>query len=283
MKIVKDNIFEIIFILIIALLFHENVSDWIKKWSDFDSFYAFGFFMLAFVVYLIRKNYKILSEIKNNPSWWGIPLLLIGLFLYVIGVRADYDYIANTSFPFFVAGLLLVIKGKEFFIAILFPLILLSFAIPVLPLHRITMPFQLLSAEITTFILSFLGLQAVNDGNIILLEGHRISVVAGCSGLKSLYSIFFICVIYSYFINTSFIKKIGFVIASIPLALSMNVFRILTVSFYVLYNGEEHAEAFHDGAGVVAYVISIALIILVSMLIEDNKENNKREVSIDEN
>ncbi len=272
MRAIKANLFEIIFIFLIGIMFCENIRSWVINWMDFDSFYAAGFFMLAFSVYLVKKNYKGFSAIKPEPAWYGVLFLLFGLVLYVVGNKGDYEYIANASFPFFMAGSILCLRGKEFFLTALFPLIIFTSAIPVFPLNRITMPFQLISARATTLVLSALGLNAANEGNIILLESHRISVVAGCSGLKSLYSLFFICLIYSYFINTGIIKKIFFVAASIPLALFMNIMRILAVSFYVLYNGEQHAESFHDSMGMAVYFISIILIVMAARALENNED-----------
>ena len=117
----------------------------------------------------------------------------------------------------------------------------------------------------------------VNEGNIIFLEQYRISVIPGCSGLKSSFSLFFLCIIYSYFIETTFLKKIGFVALSLPLALFMNVIRLLAVCFFVLYNGTEHVEAFHDNAGIVAYIIDITIVLFIARILE-----NKEEVLDDE-
>lgn len=270
MKAIKSNTFEITFLFILGFMFFNLSQEWVSQWLEVDSFYSFGLFLLIFVGYLIKKDYEKLSGLITKGSWYGIPFLILGFFLYVIGIRAEYDFVANAAFPVFIAGAILVFKGKELFKALLFPLILLTFALPVLPLHRITMPFQLLSAEITTATLNFLGLNAVNMGNIISVEGHTISVVAGCSGLKSLYALFFICVIYSYFIKTSLKRKFYFVSASIPFAIFMNVLRILAVSFFVMYNGEQDAKDFHDAAGTIVYIISIIVIIVISRLIEND-------------
>jgi exosortase len=279
MKQIRDKFPEILAISLFCLMFSKQASSWVSEWSNLDSFYAFGFFMLGFIFYVIRENYQKYSNIELKPSWVGIIFLIFGLCLYVFGVRADYEYIANASVPAFLVGAFICFRGIKFTKTVLFTVILFTFALPVLPLHRITMPFQLLSAKATTFILSFLGLNAFNEGNSILLENQRISVVAGCSGLKSLYSIFFICVIYAYFINSSLFKKIWFVILSIPLALAMNILRILSVSFFVLYNGHENAESFHDNAGIVVYILSIGIIVFSAGLINKKPEEKKEELS----
>ncbi len=272
---VKNYIFEILILVVLIILYSSYIPVWISLWSDFDSFYAFGFFMLAFIGYLFKENFEEYKKIEKKPSYsWSLPFLIGGLILYMLGIRADFEYFVSLSLPVFIAGIILMLYGPKFFKAMLFPLILFAFVLPVFPLHRITLPMQLFSADLTTHLLTMFNINAFNEGNIIYIEQYRVAVVPGCSGLKSLYSLFFIGVIYSYFINAHLIKKILFVFSSIPLALFMNVLRITVVGFYVLYNGQENAEHFHDDVGLVVYILSFGVIFLISRLIEEKQKED---------
>lgn len=264
----KTYYFEIVIAVLLVVMYKDYIPVWISGWSDFDSFYAFGFFLLAFLAYMFKKNYEKLKAIPHKPSYLGIVLLLIGFSLYIVGIRSSIDYLTSLSLPIFLSGIILTIYGVKLFLITLIPIILFAFSLPIFPLHRITMPLQLLSARAASDLINFLGVPSSNEGNIVNIGNYSISVVAGCSGLKSLSSLFFMSVIYSYFINATFWRKILFVFISLPLAFLMNVFRITVVGFYAFYNGYNGLNDFHEWLGIIFFIISIFIIILISRSIE---------------
>jgi len=272
---IKKIQFEILVIITLIVMYFKFVPVWFKEWTDFDSFYAFGLFMLAFQIYFFKKNWNTIKTIPKKPSYTGIPFLLAGFVLYIIGIRADYSYLTNLALPLFITGIILNCYGIKLLRFILIPFILFAFALPILPLHRITMPLQLVSAWITSHIMNLLGIASYNEGSILYVEKYRLAVAPGCSGLKSLSTLFFICLIYSHFMNASFLKKSLFVLASLPLALSINILRILFVGFYALYNGYNGLENFHDNAGLIGYITSIIIIIAFAKFTESKPEENQ--------
>jgi len=277
MQKIKKYIFEFVTIITICCMYLKHIPTWYSNWSDPDSFYAFGVFIFVFIGYFIKENINNFRAIKKEFSYAGAPFLILSSFIYILGIRADYDFITSFSLPLLIASIILTLYGSKLLKATLFPIVLFASTLPIFPLHRITMPLQLLSADITTYILNFLNIHAFNEGTTIYVEKHLISIIPGCSGLKSLYSLFFISIIYSYFMNTKTFKKILFILFSLPLAFIMNVSRILFVSFYVLYNGTEKAHEFHDGAGLVAYIISFGIIYSVSNLLNDKDDGSNYE------
>ena len=93
--------------------------------------------------------------------------------------------------------------------------------------------------------------------------GRRISVVAGCSGVKSLFNLFFISIIYSYFVNINFKKKLFLIISTLPFAIILNVARITLVGLYVLYRGYEGSAEFHDISGTILIGLSVGLMMFI--------------------
>lgn len=268
----KNIFFELLIIFMLVLMFHNYLNDWVSEWSNFDSFYAFGFFSLAFIGYFLKENYVVLKNIEKKPSAFGIVFLFIGLLVYVVGIRADYSFMTSLALPMFIFGIILSLYGKKMIFKLLIPIILFTFSLPIFPLHRITMPLQLFSAQAAHILLSSLGVPAHHEGSLLLVGNYRLSVEPGCSGLKSVSSLFFISLIYTYFIKSEFTKKIFFVAASIPLALFMNILRLTFSGFYALYNGYHGLLEFHDGVGIVGYIISIGIIILFARFIENKTE-----------
>lgn len=268
----KKQCFELFLVGFLVVMYYKNIMEWIDNWLNFDSFYAFGIFMLVFIGYLVKKSFNDIKNTEKTPSKLGILFLIAGFALYVAGNRTDYVYAVNLSLPCFISGIILALYGQKVFKMVLIPIFLFTMCIPTFVIGRLTLPLQLLSSEIASSIINFLGVHSFNEGNILLVNGYKLSVTPGCSGLKSVYSLFFLSIIYAYFINAGKAKKALFILASLPVAMSLNVLRIITVGFYALYNGYEGLMEFHDGAGIVAYIAAIGIILCLSRLIEDNKE-----------
>lgn len=269
---VKKYLTELVAISLLAAMYRDYLPVWVGEWSNFDSFYAFGFFMIGFLAYLFVQHKDYLFNIPKSNSLLGIPLLLAGSFLYIAGIKGSMEFLVSSSLPLFLGGMILTLYGRKTFLYILLPLVLFALTLPIFPLHRITMPLQMISADFASSVLRFLGISSFSEGSVLFVERFRLSVTPGCSGLKSLYSVFFISIIYSYFINAKTVKKLGFILISLPLALFLNVLRIITVGFYALYNGYDGIDKFHDNMGLAVYVIAIGLIFAISKLVEEKVE-----------
>jgi len=268
--------FEIILIAILLFMYQQSFSVWFSAWTSVDSFYSFALFIFGFLGYLYKTHYDKLKEIPKEPSFFGSPFLLAGFICYTAGIRAGIEYLTNLSLPLFIGGIILALYGKKVFKITLIPLILFACTLPILPLFRITMPLQFLSTKLTVMFLNTLGVSAYNEGTIVCIEHYKLSVVAGCSGFKSLTTLFFMCIMYSYFIKTTLFKKVLFSFISLPLAIIMNTLRISAVGIYTVY-GYKDVQSFHDNLGIVAFVISLGIIIGLMKTLEDKEDENQNE------
>ena len=241
----------------------EFLSRWLPAWLDTDSFYAFGLFMIGFLIYLFKANFKLLIKLKNKPAWHGLVFTAIGFLIYVIGMRTDVSYMISLSLVLFINGLILCFWGVQVFKKTFIPLSLFAFTLPIFPLHRLTLPLQSFSTYLSSGLLNISGVSALSEGNIINIMGRRISVVAGCSGVKSLFNLFFISIIYSYFVNINFKKKLFLIISTLPFAIILNVARITLVGLYVLYRGYEGSAEFHDISGTILIGLSVGLMMFI--------------------
>lgn len=266
----KKFYFEAILLVIIAMMYKDYFPGWFTQWSNIDSAYAYAFFIFAFIVYFIKINYENLANIPKNIDYRGGILLIPGLISYVAGIRTDISYLTCISLPLFISGTILTLYGGKIFKKLLLPLILFAFAFPIFPIHRITIPMQNISAFLTSGFLNFLGVDAHSQASLITVGDYKLSVVAGCSGLRSLSTFLFTGIIFTYFMKTSIIKKVLFASFTIPLSVIMNVLRLSIVGFYALYNGYEGIEEFHDNLGIVVAIMSISIMVITAKFIENN-------------
>ncbi len=277
-KLITNFYFELIAIILLLFMYKNYIPEWVSGWMDADSFYAFGFFLLGFFVYLIKTNLNNLKNLPKAPDIIGVPLLITALAIYVFGYRASIHYLVNISFPMFISGIILTIYGRKLFALTLIPVIMFAFSISILPLYRLTMPLQLLSAKLTAVLLNGLGFVSYNEGSLVTVNNFKLSVVAGCSGLKSLSTLIFTSIISCYFINAKMFKKILVVLFCFPLAIIMNMLRITIVAIYTVYNGYEGMEKFHDDLGIFVFIISLGILLLLSRYIEEKQEPQTNEV-----
>lgn len=278
LQLFKKFFFETTILILIVFMYKNYMVDWVKEWSDIDSFYGFGFLLLGFFAYLLKENFEKIKNMEKFQNPWGIAIIIPALILYIFGYRASIHYLVNISFPVLISGIILTFYGNKLFKITLLPLFLFSFATPIIPLFRLTMMLQLLSAKLSAKLLSILGLAAYNEGSIVTVNNYKLAVVAGCSGLKSLSTLMFTAIMSCYFCNIKLLKKIFVVLFCIPLAVIMNTIRISTVGFYVIYNGYEGMEKFHDNLGIFIFLISLGIIILLIKTFEDSQESQKYEI-----
>jgi len=277
LNIIKKYFLEIIMVIILSLMYKTEFLDrWFQDWIDPDSFYAFGLFIIGFLLYLFKTNFETLIKLRKKPEGIGLIFCLIGLGMYAIGTRADIYYFISFSLIMFIYGLILCFFGLQVFKKTFIPVILFALTLPIFPLHRLTMPLQALSTFLSSQTLNILGIPAFSEGNIINIMGRRVSVVAGCSGAKSLFNLFFMSIIYSYFVeNVDLKKKLFLIISTLPLAIIFNTIRITIVCLYVLYCGYEGSGEFHDVMGIVCLALSAGLVMFVFKELNDGNKSNE--------
>src|SRR5262249_4440532 len=129
-----------------------------------------------------------LAEGQIGPSWWGAPLLAMGLGLRLVAAYFHYPWFDAISLLPCLAGLCLMLGGRVAFRWAWPAIGFLGFMIP-LP-HRLSValagPLQSLATVMSTFALQTLGFPALAEGNVILLNEVELGIVEACSGLRML-------------------------------------------------------------------------------------------------
>ena len=199
--------------------------------------------------------------------------MLLGFSFYVIGIRSEVFYMTSISLPLFIYGLILSFWGIEMLKKLFIPVGLFALTLPIFPLHRITMPLQMLSAKAASSFFNMVGVPSFSEGSIVHIMDKTLSVVPGCSGVKSLFSLFFISIIYSHFVNVSTKTKVAIILLTIPTSFVLNIVRISLVGFYILYNGNEGSHEFHDYSGIILLALSVGLLSLVFNQISNESES----------
>ena len=198
-----------------------------------------------------------------KPSLSGLALIAFGLGLRLYGTYAFFVSLDAISFLPVVAGLVLLLGGfsawRWAWPAVLF----LGFMIPLPYFAAVAMsgPLQRLATVTSTFVMQTFGLPALAEGNVILLNEHRIGIVEACSGLRMLVVFFALSTAVVLVSRRHWIDRCLILASAIPIALISNIFRVTTTG--VMYNlgySELAGHFFHDVAGYLMMPIGMGLL-----------------------
>jgi exosortase len=245
----------ILLVYLYASILHRLVYEW---WSDPN--FSHGFFVPPFAALLIWKDRKRLSVLKPQPALSGLAVIAFGLATLVLGVLGAELFLSRSSLLFVLAGLVIYFKGWRYFRIVFFPWLFLFLMIPppTLIMNHITLPLQFVASDLATWFLRALGIPVLQNGNIIQLPDMSLDVVQACSGIRSLISLGVMAIIYGYLLESSYVLRGLLALASIPIAVLANGFRIMATGVTGLYWDPSKAQGFfHEFSGWVIFVVSL--------------------------
>lgn len=249
-----------------------------RWWQDPN--YTHGFFVPLFSLFLIWERREKLAAMRIQPSWSGLAILLFALMALVLGTIDPRFYLSRVSLLFFVAGMVVFLAGWRHLAAVAFPLAFLVLMIPsVTLLDQITFPLQMIASKTANFILLLIGIPAVREGNIILLPHARLEVAEACSGIRSLFSLITLTVIYGYVAETKIRVRVLLALLAIPVSVLANALRIAMTGVVVEHWGIAGAEGtLHMLSGWLIFAGSLALVFLFHRLFQTlfSTEEEKR-------
>ncbi len=252
----------VVLTLLVAFLFANVLSRLAENWWN-DPDFSHGFFVPAFVAFVIWQRRRQLAEIPVQPSWFGLVVVAVSLGLLIVGVLGAELFLQRSSFVLLLVGLVIQFLGWGWFRALLFPLACLFLMIPIPSIiyNRIAFPLQLLASKIAAAVLSVAGVPILLEGNVIQLPYMMLEVVEACSGLRSLVSLITLAIIYGYLLEPNLIRRTLLVFGAIPVAVLANALRVAGTGLLGHYWDPDKAQGFfHTFSGLVVFVISLLLL-----------------------
>jgi exosortase len=257
---------------LIAWLYASILSRLVLQWVGpaRDPNFEHGIFVPIFALFVVWQDRKRLRAIPSSPSWAGLPLVILGLCMLVLGVLGAELFFSRVSLLILLAGLIILFQGWTFFRAVLFPwaFLILMIPIPALLLQQVTFPLQLLAAKVATALLELVGVPVLREGNVIGLAAMLLEVAEACSGIRSLLTLVTLSVIYGYLLETRIWVRVALVVSAVPIAVAANSFRIFGTGLLVQYWDPEMAEGFyHALGGWVIFVVALTMLFAVHRII----------------
>jgi exosortase len=252
-------------LLLIAWLYAAILARLFLQWVGpaRDPNFEHGIFVPLFALFVLWQDRKRLQAVAPAPSWTGLPLIVLGLLMLMIGVLGAELFFSRVSLLILLAGLVILFQGWTSFRAILFPwaFLLLMIPIPTLILQQVTFPLQMLSAKLATALLELVHVPVLREGNVIVLALMPLDVAEACSGIRSLLTLVTLAIIYGYLMETRIWMRVLLAISAVPVAVAANSFRIFGTGLLVQYWDPDKAEGFfHTFSGWLIYVVALILL-----------------------
>jgi exosortase len=223
-------------------------------------------FVSSFLIYLSRK--MIFDDQRYAPKQ-GIPIMLIGLAVYFLGISAgvqlndnDHASVIALSAVIFINGAFVLSYGIEAFKDAIFPLVFLIFIIPIPSklMYSIIHFLQVGSTEFTNMLLWLSGVPFLRDGFVFHLPGQSVEVAKECSGIRSCLALFITALLAGHLFLRTWWKKILLVICVIPIAMFKNGVRIVSLTLLSVYVDPRIIQSsLHREGGIPFFIVALLL------------------------
>jgi exosortase len=257
-----------VFGFLVLLCYAPALRSLIRDWLTNDDM-GHGFFVPILAGYIVWQRKDELRSLPVRPNWWGLSLVLIGALQSLVGTLGVELFLSRSAIVLTLAGVIWTIGGTAWLKALRFPLALLCFMVPLpaLVFNSITFPLQILASELAEFALRLLTIPVLREGNVLQLPSGPLSVVEACSGIRSLLSLTFLCLVYGHFFEKKRWIHVALLASTIPIAILANGGRITITGILSMIKPELAQGFFHESTGWVIFMLALGLLIVLHRIL----------------
>ncbi|MCC5796239.1 MAG: VPLPA-CTERM-specific exosortase XrtD [Methylophaga sp.] len=252
-------------ILLAVIAYWNGLGEAVRRWGGQEE-YSHGYLIPLVTAYILWEKRDVITRAMGPPMWSGLLLILAAILIYIVGEISALFLLMHYSFVMVLIGISMLVVGQATRYT-LAPILLLLFAIP-LPYVievQLTAGLQLFSSWLGVQFIRLFQIPVFLEGNIIDLGIYQLQVVDACSGLRYLFPLMSLGFIAAYFYQAAFWKRALVFLATIPITILMNSFRIGMIGVLVDNFGISMAEGFlHDFEG---WIIFMACAVILGLLI----------------
>ena len=252
-------------VLLLALLYSRVLMNLAADWWN-DESASHGLLIPPLVMYLVwLKRDEIKAELPQSTAkgLWAVGL---GCLIFLVGRLGAEFFLTRISLVIVLCGLVWTFWGPARLKRLGFPLLLLATMVPLPALvwNALATPLQLFASDIATNLAQLLGVAVYRDGNIIHLAQISLGVAEACSGLHSLSALMIASLLLGFIQGSSVLIRTALFLASIPLAIALNVLRITGTAVLADYWQEIAFGFYHSFTGWLVFLVGFATLWLIA-------------------
>jgi hypothetical protein len=130
-------------LLLIAYLYRLTFAWWWTEWTTVGSWYAHVVILPFFVGLLVHRSRTRLAAIHRQTAWSGLIPLLLSMLVLLLAQQSEVMVMTSFSFSLLLLGSALLLFGTAWTRLQLFPLLLITMMLPLVPgqlINRILFP-----------------------------------------------------------------------------------------------------------------------------------------------
>ena len=234
-----------------------------------------GWIVPLFSVALLWHRRRELVASVGAPSWRGLACVVLGLFLFWVGLRGDQVRISQIGLFWTLWSLSYALCGAAFARLTLFPAAFLLFMVPLSFLDIFTVKLRFLTSALAAGLLNGIGIPVVRSGtglHCLAGEGFNLDIADPCSGLRSIFALSALTAAYAYVTQRTTLRKWILFLCALPVAVLGNLARIFSIAVVAKFFGQEVATGFyHDYSGYIVFLVGILAIMQLGAWLQGKK------------
>lgn len=260
-------IIGVVVLLMYLPIFIGLAGDWYT-----DDNYSHGFLIIPVSIWLVWRKRDVLRTIPLESSKWGIPVIIGSLLVFLVGTAGMEFFTTRVSLVTLMFGITLYLAGARFAKEIWFAFFFLLFMIPVpyIIYYSATFPLQMLGSKVAAVLLGVFGIPHLRQGNVIHLpDNYSLEVAEACSGLRSLVTLLALGALLAHLTQSYRWKAVTLFIATVPIAIAANIFRICVTAIGAYGISKAVAEDFiHELSGTIVFMFSLVCLLILSSVLK---------------
>lgn len=239
-----------------------------NQWAT-DENMGHGFFVPIVAGYVVWQRRDQLAATPARTNWWGLAVVIFAGLLSVVATLGVELFTARLSFIVALVGSVLFLGGTQWVKLLSFPLALLLFMIPIPAIiySALTLRLQMLASELGEILITAMGIPVLREGNTLKLPSQTLDIVDACSGIRSLLSLMFLSLVYSYFTDKKVWMRWALLAATVPIAIGANGIRVAVTGLLSEIDPKLATGGYHEAEGYIVFVIALAALIAVHRLL----------------
>lgn len=239
------------------------------EWAEFPNL-SHGFAVPLISAYLLWSRRHVLAESPLEGSIAGLPVIVFGLAMLVIGALGGESFVARLSLPVVLLGTVIFLAGtrvaRHAWVAIAYLLFMIP--LPYVTLKVLTYQSRLFDAGLTATALGWLGVPVLRDGVFLHLPNMTLEVADECSSIPAIAALLALGAAYAQLQPRPAWSRVALTLAAAPLGLLSNLVRLILTSLGAYYFGDIALNnVIHKFNGTTVFLATVLLLVALDALL----------------
>lgn len=222
-------------------------------------------FVALFLAYVRRQRLK---YARLSGTALGPLLVVLGWVIGNIGFHNGVQVFFHAGAILVLVGCLTSALGKQVLFRLMPAAVILLMGIPIPPHYRqlVGVPLQRYTAEISSYLLSLIGVSTQVLGSVIYINDQPVNVAEACNGMRMVFPLLLISYGFAFGLPLRAGVRILIVVLSPIVALICNVLRVIPLVWLQGQGkvGQTWGERLHEHSGWI--MVPLAFLVLLSIV-----------------